>query len=76
MVLRSFGGYIFEFDLAIYLLNNALVLEEMSIDRETSFYTGDGERGIILFEEPDIKREQIYSILCSEVPSTTRLVLL
>ncbi|KAF5472544.1 hypothetical protein F2P56_009255 [Juglans regia] len=75
--LHSFSGYPFEFDLAIYLLKNAGVLEKMSIDRVTSLYTGDGhERAIIPYGEPEIKREQIYSILRLEVPSTTSLVLL
>ncbi|KAG7959899.1 hypothetical protein I3843_10G092100 [Carya illinoinensis] len=76
--LHSFSGYPFEFDLAIYMLKKASVLEKMSIYRSrlTSRYLGDGERAIVEFGEPEIKTEQIYSILRLVVPSTTSLVLL
>jgi hypothetical protein len=40
--LSGFYGYPIQFDLAVLLLKNALLLEKMRIVHETTLYLGDG----------------------------------
>ncbi|XP_059438677.1 putative F-box/LRR-repeat protein At5g54820 isoform X2 [Corylus avellana] len=73
--LSGFRGYTSEFDLAVLLLKNALLLEKMRIVRETILYTGDSECWVMKLDTDRIKQEQILKILGPEVPSTVNLVL-
>ncbi|XP_059437310.1 F-box/FBD/LRR-repeat protein At1g13570-like [Corylus avellana] len=73
--LSGFRGYPIEFDLAVLLLKNALLLEKMRIVRETTLYLGDGECWVLKLNKDGIKQEQILKILGPEVPSTVNLVL-
>ncbi|KAE7996159.1 hypothetical protein FH972_000904 [Carpinus fangiana] len=73
--LRGFCGYPIQFDLAVLLLKNALLLEKMRIVREVTLYSGGGECLVIDIYKDGIKQEQILKILGPEVPSTVNLVL-
>ena len=74
-MLRGFRGYRIQFDLAVLLLKNALLLEKMKIVRETTLYLGDSECWFMKILVDGIKQEQILKILGPEVPSTINLVL-
>ena len=73
--LRGFHGYPIQFDLAVLFLKNALLLEKMRIDKETTLYSGDGECWVMKINKDGIKQEQILKILGPELPSTVILVL-
>jgi hypothetical protein len=73
--LSGFRGYPIQFDLAVLLLKNALLLEKMRIVIETTYYEGDGECLVIKFNTDGFNLEQILKILGPEVPSTVNLVL-
>ena len=75
MKLSGFRGYPIQFDLAVLLLKNALLLEKMRIVRETTHYSGDSECWVFKLNKDGIKQEQILEILGPEVPSTVNLVL-
>jgi uncharacterized protein YlzI (FlbEa/FlbD family) len=73
--LSGFYGYPIQFDLAVLLLKNALLLEKMRIVQETTLYLGDGECLVVKLDKDEIKQVQILKILGPEVPSTVNLVL-
>ncbi|GLT53688.1 hypothetical protein SLA2020_269430 [Shorea laevis] len=66
--LRGFCGSPIEFDLAVLLLKNAVLLKKMRIVREITPYIGDGECCVMDIFKIKIEREQILKILGPEVP--------
>ncbi|XP_062162103.1 uncharacterized protein LOC133869164 [Alnus glutinosa] len=73
--LRGFYACPIEFDLAVLLLKNAILLEKMRIVLEITPYLGDGECCVMEISKTKIERERILKILGPEVPSTVNLVL-
>ncbi|GAV63903.1 F-box domain-containing protein [Cephalotus follicularis] len=73
--LFDFSGFEHDFDLVICLLNNAIALTKIMISRESRFYQGNGEWFIMGMRNGRIGRKQAYEILCKEVPSATRVLL-
>jgi hypothetical protein len=73
--LSGFRGFPIQFDLAVLLLKNALLLEKMRIVIETTYYQGDSECLVMKFNTDGFKLEQILKILGPEVPSTVNFVL-